>query len=875
MAERHWKAAADRNDRRRVGKRRRELKTTAVFEPSHVGEQAQAQTIASHVAALQERSREDGGEVASERQFIDDGYSGSTLARPALERLRDAVAMGAIERLYIHSPDRLARRHAYQVRLIDEFQRAGVEVVFLNRPLGQNPEDELLLQVQGMIAEYERAKILERRRRGKRHRAQAGAVNVLSGAPYGYRYLSRWDGGGEARYEIIPEQAQVVRRIFAWVGQERLSIGEVTRRLSAAAISTHRGKPVWDRTTVWGLLRNPAYCGRAAFGKTCVGNGRTPLRPRRGQPAQPRHPKSGRDTPPQDWIPIAVPAIVSEELFAAVAEQLQENLRHARTQARGARYRPGGAGGDGLSAERGAGGAATGGGVVGTRGRVRPGPRGREGRAEPGCPDGGRGLAATDTPALGGGGAGGPVGDGAGGLRGPVGAVRLHGAAAGGGDGHGHRAPGRPWLIERRGLGERLEVDFEAQSAMALYRVSDHLLAHQAAIEGHLFDQVSDLFSLRDTVTLYDLTNTYFEGTAAGNDKAQRGHSKEKRTDCPLLTLGLVLDGSGFVRRSRVFAGNVVEGRTLEEMLAGLGDGRGALVVMDRGIATEDNLAWLRAGGYRYLVVSRERRQGVDLGEPPAIETADGAAVHLARGLDEENAEVRLYCYSEGRAQKETAIAPRFAERFEAGLEKIVEGLSRPRTQKTLAKLWERIGRLKAQSHGIGQHYRITLTPDAEGQKAVGLSWERLPREGSLLTDPGCYCLRRSETDWDSEKLWRTYSMLTDLEAVFRSLKLELGLRHVYHHTDSRADAHLFISVLAYQWVQIIRRRLREDGISDSWSSLRKTLSGQCRVTATFRRADGRALHVRTATRAEPDQLAIYQALGLNPAPGGVKKMIV
>ena len=151
-----------------------------------------------------------------------------SVVRPALERLRDLVAAGGVDRLYIHSPDRLARKYAYQVLLVDEFQRAGVEVVFLNRALGTSPEDDLLLQVQGMIAEYERAKILERSRRGKRHKARLGSVNVLSGAPYGYRYVSAAQGGGEARYDLLPEETEVVKQVFRWVGQERLSIGEVT-----------------------------------------------------------------------------------------------------------------------------------------------------------------------------------------------------------------------------------------------------------------------------------------------------------------------------------------------------------------------------------------------------------------------------------------------------------------------------------------------------------------------------------------------------------------------------------------------------------------------------------------------------------------------
>src|ERR687897_144475 len=194
-------------------------------------QQSTDQTIVSQVAALAAQVVQDGLALEPDHRFTDEGYSGATLVRPALERLRDAVAAGDLDRLYVHSPDRLARRYAYQVLLIDEFHRAGVEVIFLNRPIGVSPEDDLLLQVQGMVAEYERAKILERSRRGKRHAALAGSVNVFSTAPYGYRYIGKQDGGGVARFEIVEEQAQVVRQIFDWVSRDRLSIGEVCRRL--------------------------------------------------------------------------------------------------------------------------------------------------------------------------------------------------------------------------------------------------------------------------------------------------------------------------------------------------------------------------------------------------------------------------------------------------------------------------------------------------------------------------------------------------------------------------------------------------------------------------------------------------------------------
>jgi site-specific DNA recombinase len=300
--------------------------------------QVDAQTIASQIAALYARVTADGLVVPDALQFLDDGYSGATLVRPALERLRDVAAAGGIDRLYVHSPDRLARKYAYQVLLVEELRRLGVEVVFLNRELGRSPEDDLLLQVQGMMAEYERAKILERHRRGKLHAARTGSVNVLSGAPYGYRYITKHDGGGQARYDVLPEEARVVRQVFAWVGRDRLSIGEVCRRLMQAGERTRTGRLVWERSVVWAILKNPAYMGSAAFGKTRQGPLRPKLRAQRGRPLQPRRALSDYDVPPLDWIHIAVPAIIEPEVFAAVQEQLEENRRHARQSQRGARY---------------------------------------------------------------------------------------------------------------------------------------------------------------------------------------------------------------------------------------------------------------------------------------------------------------------------------------------------------------------------------------------------------------------------------------------------------------------------------------------------------------------------------------------------------
>ena len=300
--------------------------------------QTQEQTIESQVTDLRRRVAHDGAAIQYRNCFLDDGVSGSTLNRPALERLRDAAYVGQFQRLYIHSPDRLARKYAYQVLLVEELHKLGVEIVFLNRAIGASPEEDLLLQMQGMFAEYERAKIMERSRRGKRHAATRGLVNVLSAAPYGYRYVTRQEGDGQAAYEIDDERANVVRQVFDWVGRDRLSIGEVARRLGQASIKTATGKSFWDRTTVWGMLKNPAYKGSAAFGKTRIGPRRPQLRTQRGHSKTPRRTGSTYDTNLDEQLSITVPAIISAELFDVVQIQLTENRQRGRESRRGAKY---------------------------------------------------------------------------------------------------------------------------------------------------------------------------------------------------------------------------------------------------------------------------------------------------------------------------------------------------------------------------------------------------------------------------------------------------------------------------------------------------------------------------------------------------------
>jgi site-specific DNA recombinase len=300
--------------------------------------QARDNTIASQITALRERIAADGGYLEPDDAYVDEGYSGSVLVRPALERLRDAAAAGRIGQLYVLAPDRLARRHAHQALLMEEFRRAGVEVLFLNRPIGGTAEDDLLLQMQGVIAEYERAKILERGRRGRRHAARSGLLSAFTTAPFGYRYVPKDRGGGVARFEVVPEEARFVRLIFAWIGLERLSLREVCRRLQQAGVPNRRGNGLWYASTLHGMLSNTAYIGRAVYGHSRYLPSRPRLRPLRGHPHPPRRPGMRVAVPREEWIEVPVPALVDPVVFEAAQAQLAENRQRKRDGLRGPRW---------------------------------------------------------------------------------------------------------------------------------------------------------------------------------------------------------------------------------------------------------------------------------------------------------------------------------------------------------------------------------------------------------------------------------------------------------------------------------------------------------------------------------------------------------
>ena len=441
------------------------------------------------------------------------------------------------------------------------------------------------------------------------------------------------------------------------------------------------------------------------------------------------------------------------------------------------------------------------------------------------------------------------------------------------------------WLRNNSAACELLGVNPNRINDMALHRATDKLRRHQNEIESLLFDTARDLLNFTPSVTLYDLTNTYLESSGYAMPKARRGRSQEKRSDAPLLTLGLVLDASGFVRRSRVLAGNVSECRTLERSRKSLQVSREAVVIMDRGIATEENLAWLRARDYRYLVDSRSPYRVHEEDQVEArVVTASGGSVQVYTERVTQQAqdgsefeECLLRCHSEDRQGKEQAIIDRFQKRFETALTELHEGLSKKGkgTRKKLVDVQRRVERLEKQHSRVSSHYGITVTPDDQGEKAVSVTWTRQVKVGSMMAQPRGYCLRSNVLEWDAETMCRTSGQLNDIEAVFRSLKSELGLRPVCHQRQAHANAHMLISVIDYQAIQLLRQRMKRAGQHDSWTTVRDVLGPLQRTTTTFRRDDGRMVHLRKT--ADPDAFpsALYQAMQVVPPPRHIQKSVI
>jgi hypothetical protein len=425
------------------------------------------------------------------------------------------------------------------------------------------------------------------------------------------------------------------------------------------------------------------------------------------------------------------------------------------------------------------------------------------------------------------------------------------------------------WCKRISGLGELLDVDFSRYGRNILYRTSDKLYEHKKEIEDYLTNMERDLFSLKETMLLYDLTNTFFEGKINKSELKRRGHSKEKRSNAPLVTLGLILDENGFPKTSRIFKGNVSEPDTLKTMLDELSDlledNKKPTVVMDAGIATEDNIKLIKNEyKYDYIVVSRKKINKYN-GET-LITIKENKKNKLEAYLYRDKNEAILYCKSRMRLLKEEAICQKLRKHFEEDLEGIRSSIHKKGGRKKYEYVLERIGRAKQKFSKVSRFYDIEIkTNDKKTVTDIIYKISKLEEMGKRFS--GSYYLRTSRLNLAEKEIWDIYIMLTDVESAFRAMKHELGMRPIYHQKDKRIQSHLFITVLAYHIQKIIRSRLKKEDINEEWSSIRSFMSTHQITTVTQNIKDRGKLYIRDCSEPETYHEMIYHALKISNKP--------
>lgn len=523
------------------------------------------------------------------------------------------------------------------------------------------------------------------------------------------------------------------------------------------------------------------------------------------------------------------------------------------------------------------------------------------------------------------------------------------------------------YLTTESALDEIIDFELSGLDLQYMYFASDWLLSHKDELEKMLYARERELFNLKEVITLFDITNTYFEGHPKLHPLAQKGRSKEKRSDCELISLGLLLDGSGFPKKSKILPGNISEPSTLKDMLVYLEVKNDAIVIMDAGIATKDNLEYLINEGYKYITIKRDADLVMPENNNVVVKDTTNNKVTVSLVSNENT--VNLYCHSTAKEAKVIEFTDKMVKRFEDDLLKLNQNLpscnlytdiaeyngqstaiilsdgrvftnnpaelilllikletesaipdgfnldnelttilaadkeayklciswngqvrsyskivNRLRsmfstrvypTKKNVIREYEKVaiklGKLKQQYKSVAHMYDITIIADNKKIYATKIQYEKDSAKLSTKQS-GIYCLTSNVTNLAAEELWNTYTMLTDIESAFRSLKTELGMRPVYHQLEHRIDGHIFISILAYHLLHTIRYQLKLRGINDSWDGLRKILAMQIRSTTTLNLEDNGIVRVRKTSKPTPEQARIYNALGISTQPCSMVK---
>lgn len=426
------------------------------------------------------------------------------------------------------------------------------------------------------------------------------------------------------------------------------------------------------------------------------------------------------------------------------------------------------------------------------------------------------------------------------------------------------------WINENSAMRELLKTDSKVYDN-ALHRTSCLLLENHEEIEQSLSEKAREIFDLKETVILYDLTNTYFEGSKRNSKIAKPGRSKERRNDRPLVTLALTVDSDGFPKQSRILEGNISEPGTLEDMLnalSGVNDGFGIekTIAIDAGIASEKNIELIKQKQLKYLAVARKRAYPKDFWSGVVEKNLKlyDKKTRLKVKLVKKDGEAWLHCHSELKEAKENAILEKKLEKFEQELKKIRDGLKKNGTRKKYESIIERIGRIK-ERYGVGSLYDIEIQ-QVEG-KATKIEYSKNPRGKARQKQVGNYILRTNRLDLTEEEISKIHRSLTTVEDSFKSMKSHLGLRPIHHKRDDTTTAHMFVTVIAYHILAGILKKLHGNGITYNWTTIRNILSTHVRVTTTFKTEDESTINVRNSTTPTIRQQEIYEALKIKKQP--------
>ena len=434
------------------------------------------------------------------------------------------------------------------------------------------------------------------------------------------------------------------------------------------------------------------------------------------------------------------------------------------------------------------------------------------------------------------------------------------------------------WIKENSAVCELTGYPIEKITKDKLYSISKSLYKVKEDLEKHLSKRTNELFDLTDKIILYDLTNTYFEGSMRSSKIARFGRSKEKRNDARLVVLAVVVNTEGFLKYSQIFEGNIADNETLEQIITELSKRtssteRHPIVVLDAGIATEDNLKLLKENKFDYMCVSRSnmKKYSVDTDSKPIkIFDKKEQALTLQKITVAGNTDSWLRVHSQAKALKESGMNSRFSQRFEQGLSQIKESLGKKSGVKKQKKVWERIGRLKAKYPSIYKYYDIDTEANNKGI-VTQIIWKQKPLEKK----EGYYLLRTTLDQKDEQVQWTIYNTIREIEATFRVLKADLDLRPVYHKTDEASMAHLHLGLLAYWVVNTIRYQLKQKNIKNEWRDIVRIMNTQKIVTTTMDNEYDQQIIIRQCSE-PPDQVSkIYTALKYKPQPFSRKKSVV